>query len=39
MLAVEKTRVKPADLHGLCDADQMERWGPRGQTEWRGRRV
>lgn len=24
MLGVEKTRVKPADLHGLCDADQME---------------
>ena len=24
MLAVEKTRVKPADLPGLCDVDQIE---------------
>lgn len=24
MLAVEKTRVKPADLPGLCDVDQVE---------------
>ena len=36
MLAVDKTRVKPADLTGLCDLDQMESGGQKDRPVGEG---